>query len=545
MAEAGKAVVLTQDTIDSAEATAAALAPDGAAVLGKDDVERGLRPFARARRAVLGLSNRYDGLDLPHDACRVVVLDGLPNAHSPQERWLGERADAGAALAERVRTRVVQGAGRCTRGPDDFAVVVVRGSDQTRYLNRLDVRAALDPELQAEVAFGWTNSVGQTHDEVMDNVRMFLDHDDAWRTGGEPLIVQARRDARKFPPPGSAGLQAAVDAEVAAWELAYQGEFTGASARMQDAAREAGKGGDAARGYRAFLLYLSAVWLSSAANRAAEHARARQLLRDAAAATPRGQWLRETTPLPGQERAELPAVDQVGVAAVTAALSGRVNPTKIAAANQGTVEDLDQSEHKRYERGLAALGALLGAEASKPAGTGRCDSAWIWGSALWATVEAKSEQDGAKTLPLHDIRQANTQLDQLAHDRRVPHPPPGSPAVIVSERLTVAPDDAAAAAPNLHLTTPRAVLQLALDAQAARGTLVATRRPVSPPAACATTSKTPCASSAAYPARRSSASPTRPSSRSSDTPAPRLRRTGRPEDRDSWPHRKRAARSAA
>lgn len=255
VAEAGKAIVLAQDTTDGAEATAAALAPDGADVLGKDDVEHGLKPFADARQAVLGLANRYDGLDLPHDACRVVVLDGLPNAHSPQERWLGERADAGAALAERVRTRVVQGAGRCTRGPDDFAVVVVRGSDLSRYLNRPDVRAALDPELQAEVAFGWENSAGQSHDDVMVNVRIFLDHDDAWRTGGEPLVVQARRDARKVPPPGSEGLQAAVDAEVAAWELAYQSDFTGASARMQDAAREAGKGGDAARGYRAFLLY--------------------------------------------------------------------------------------------------------------------------------------------------------------------------------------------------------------------------------------------------------------------------------------------------
>ena len=117
---------------------------------------------------------------------------------------------------------------------------------------------------------------------------------------------------------------------------------------------------------------------------------------------------------------------------------------------------------------------MLGAQASKPSGSGRCDSAWEWGAAIWATVEAKSEQDGAKTLPLHDIRQANTQLDQLAHDRGAPHPPPGSPAVIVSDRLTVAPNDAAAAAPNLHLTSKDAVLTLAHDARAAWDELAAT-----------------------------------------------------------------------
>jgi hypothetical protein len=192
VAETGKAIVLAQDTTDGAKATAAALAPHGAAVLGKDDVELGLKPFADARRAVLGLANRCDGLDLPHEACRIVVLDGLPNAHSPQERWLGERADAGAALAERVRTRVVQGAGRCTRGPDDFAVVVVRGADLTRYLNRPDVRAALDPELQAEVAFGWENSTGQAHDDVMDS-RAAARHG---RPGGDQRAACRRRRHR-------------------------------------------------------------------------------------------------------------------------------------------------------------------------------------------------------------------------------------------------------------------------------------------------------------------------------------------------------------
>lgn len=46
--------------------------------------------------------------------------------------------------------------------------------------------------------------------------------------------------------------------------------------------------------------------------------------------------------------------------------------------------------------------------------------------------------------------------------------------MITSERLTAAPDDAAAAAPTLHLTTPQAVLGLAVDTRAAWGALIAT-----------------------------------------------------------------------
>jgi len=47
------------------------------------------------------------------------------------------------------------------------------------------VRAALDPELQAEVESGWENSAGQPHDQIAEFVEVFLEHDEAWRTGGE------------------------------------------------------------------------------------------------------------------------------------------------------------------------------------------------------------------------------------------------------------------------------------------------------------------------------------------------------------------------
>ncbi|MBN9375734.1 MAG: hypothetical protein J0I40_10150 [Cellulomonas sp.] len=127
---------------------------------------------------------------------------------------------------------------------------------------------------------------------------------------------------------------------------------------------------------------------------------------------------------------------------------------------------LGQDEATQYEAGLSQLGSFLGAEAFKPKGQGRCDSAWLWDTAMWMTVEAKSEEHPDGLLPLKDIRQANTQLDQLAADRGMDHPPAGSPAVIVSDRLTVDPAHASAANPNVYLTSTDTVAQVAGDAAA-------------------------------------------------------------------------------
>jgi hypothetical protein len=46
-----------------------------------------------------------------------MLMSGLPTALHLQDRFLGTKLRASEVLHERIRTRVFQGAGRCTRGP--------------------------------------------------------------------------------------------------------------------------------------------------------------------------------------------------------------------------------------------------------------------------------------------------------------------------------------------------------------------------------------------------------------------------------------------
>ena len=458
-----KALVLSQDTIAKTEAAAAALAANGVPVMGRDVLEHGLELFAKSPTGVLGLANRYDGLDLPGRACRIVVLGGKPDAVSLQEKFLSERAEASVALAERLRTRIVQGAGRCTRGPNDYAVVAVLGSDITRYFSRPDNREALEPELQAEVEFGWQNSRGTDPDDVIENVQTFLAHDTDWREQGEPMVAEFRQDAVKVESPAADALGKSAAVEVEAWQLAFRGEWLAASEQLQEAARLVGVGGDDTRGYRGLLLYLSAVWLHLGAQSEAQRGRARALVRQAAAASNRGTWLKEMRELPGSEDVPLIGMDVTAVNAIAARLRGQLRANRINDELSAMREALAQDEATIYEAGLTTMGNYLGASASKPKGQGRCDSAWQWDTAMWMTVEAKSEQHADGLLPLHDVRQANTQLDQLAADSGMDHPPAGSPAIIVSDRLSVDPAHAPAANPNVYLASTETIEQIAGD----------------------------------------------------------------------------------
>ena len=461
--KAGKALVLGTSK-EVAHAAASQLNPSGWPVLTKDDVELDLEAFAAQHQALLALAGRYDGIDLPDDACRLVALHGLPQWAHLQERYLASNLRARAALEERTRTRVVQGAGRATRNPVDHAVVLVQGDDLTRYLSSPILRQALDADLQAEVAFGLENSRGAPADELLVNIDLFLDQGDEWQNNAEPLITEARRHTERQHPPGSTLLAASARHEVEACASAFRSDFVGArDAALRAAAALSGE--DAVRSYRAFWLYLSAVWsLAATASDPNAAKTGMGLLRQAAKATQGTSWLREVetgtqSTLP-EDADDTPAVRQIA-----RRLASRIKRAEVNAAVSRIDRGMSEIEHTKSEPALTELGRLLGAESFKPPGQGRADSVWCWDERVWIAVEAKSEQSPAGEIPLRDVRQANTQLNQLSNDRGVVTPSLAA-VVIVSPRTAVADEAVTAAQPEVHLAHPDSVRQISEAAAA-------------------------------------------------------------------------------
>lgn len=476
---AGKALVLAPRTA-TALADATALAPSGWPVWGTAEITNGLDSFAELEHGICALAARYDGLDLPGDTCRLVVLDEVPDQDSLQERFLQTRARAGAALAARVRTRVVQGAGRCTRGPGDTAIVIIKGAGLSRYLTRPEVIAALDPELQAEVRFGRENSQAATATNVLENVRVFLDQesDDTWRGTAEPILTDYRREMRQEMPRGTTALAVSTESEIRAWAAATVGAWYDAAQAAYKVQEGLANGGWATEGYRVFWMYLEAVWSDEAAAQqgdSAGQAAARALVRRAEEQMGLGSWVRQMAPLPSMQRSALSAVDNVAVSTIAGALlttpDTAAQERELAAMHTG----LSARDPKVYEPALTTLGVFVGAEAWKPTPHGRCDSVWVWGNELWLALEAKSNHEPTGVVPHRDVRQANDQLRLIAADRGVPAPPPNSATVLISPKPGVHSDGINGAEPHVHLVSPAAVLELADDVESAWRDVLARR----------------------------------------------------------------------
>jgi hypothetical protein len=251
---AGRAIVLTPDA-RSADAFKEWISKDHH-VFHAADIEDDLSVFTQKSNALLILTNRYDGIDLPDDDCRLVILFGLPARGDSQERFLAGALGAMDVLQERIRARIVQGAGRATRNAEDFAGVVMLGDDLSSFCTRKDVLNAMRPEVNAEVSFGLENSLDIDSAEMAVNFQSFLAQGEDWADVEEELADRRSEVTRAYPP-GTQELSAAAPHEVAAYHALWQGEIDRSLSHVRSVIDRL-TGGRAPQRYAALWNYLAA-----------------------------------------------------------------------------------------------------------------------------------------------------------------------------------------------------------------------------------------------------------------------------------------------
>ncbi len=130
--------------------------------------------------AKLLLKARYDGVDLPGDTCRVMVIDELPSGIGTLERFLWEKLGLNVVLRSTVASRIVQSFGRISRGMSDYGVVFVTGS-LLDWILIPDNQKLLPEFLQNQLAVGMVLSGNLTEgQEFVDGVNQCLSRDPDW-----------------------------------------------------------------------------------------------------------------------------------------------------------------------------------------------------------------------------------------------------------------------------------------------------------------------------------------------------------------------------
>jgi hypothetical protein len=369
-------------------------------------LEKSKKPFVTAEGAVAVVANRYDGVDLVGDECRLLVVSGLPQSRNLQERFLIAKVGAGSMLQDRVLTRVTQAVGRCTRSATDYAAVVIMGQDLNKFLLQTENRRFFHPEIQDELTFGIDQSKDTTAENFLDNLRIFFEHGDEW-DGVDRLIVESRSAMSQHALPEATKLAAAIPDEIAYQTAIWNGDYIGALEAAKMVLSHLS--GDVLTGYRSFWDYLA----GAAASLAGRDPIARDYYRRAADISITLRWLRGLSEVPGEGVQQ--QKDDTAFGAVIEGLEaeiervGNVTAKRFEAEVKAIIDGLAKNDAKPFEIAQEKLGKLMGYRSGRSADDAAPDPWWCAGDELCIVFEDHTNVDEQNTkapLGANKVRQA-------------------------------------------------------------------------------------------------------------------------------------------
>ena len=429
-------------------------------ILHASNIENSLEPFLKNEKAALLLS-RYDGLDLPDEACRLLVFGGLPSGTNLQEMFLWAKIAASSLLRDRVVTRFTQGVGRCTRSDNDYAVVFLIGRRLVDFILKSENRRILNPELQAELEFGIRNSRDKSIEDFNNLWEAFLSMGDDWEAA-EDAILTLRDNYSRHNDPVSQQLNSVVADEVVYLYAIWSDNFEVAleyARKVADALD-----GDEVKAYRAWWYYLSseaAMALHEVTKEEAYQDTARDLLKRASRCCIGVSWFARLGRSLGPKY-ETPEVDEMSAVAVETireyladlgAIGGRFEQQ----LNQ-IKENIQSPDHKDFHRGLKGLGEMLGFQAEIPEDNAAPDCIWSIGNLVHIVHEAKSEHTPKNPIGVNDIRQAQSHGNWIRANRKC-EDNTEIVCLIESPRTTV-DQEAIVHADSLYHITPRQLKEI-------------------------------------------------------------------------------------
>ena len=122
-----------------------------AQILIGDKVVPGIARLKEEHVGITVLVNRYDGIDLPGNACRVLAIVDLPEVTSYSEIIDGEVLGNSSHNLKRQIERIEQGMGRGVRSNDDYCVVILFGAKLIRRLRSQNGEKLLTSATKAQL----------------------------------------------------------------------------------------------------------------------------------------------------------------------------------------------------------------------------------------------------------------------------------------------------------------------------------------------------------------------------------------------------------
>lgn len=176
------------------------------------------------------LINKYDGVDLPDDACRMLVVDGLPNLKSDYDALIRSINPNDKRIQREQIQKIEQGMGRGVRSNTDYCSVVLMGNKLADVIVNQHGDKYFTPATNAQWKLShnlWDQLVDKTYnpniDEIFSLTNYIFDRDHSWVSTSKMALSNIKYEKSVIIDPMTIALRKAFDRECVE---DYEGSFS-------------------------------------------------------------------------------------------------------------------------------------------------------------------------------------------------------------------------------------------------------------------------------------------------------------------------------
>ena len=200
-------------------------------ILTAENLQTGVGRLKSRSGHLAVMVNKYDGVDLPDGACRLLVLAGVPDTRRLIDRY--EQGVLKASEREQVRQvqRIEQGMGRAIRSNEDYCVVMLMGQRLISHLYATGAVRHFSPATARQLALSTQVSeqiANQGLAAMAEPISDLLGRSSQWVSAARNSLIDVKY-ASSTPIDPTAVLQRK------AFDLARRGRFEGAEKALREA----------------------------------------------------------------------------------------------------------------------------------------------------------------------------------------------------------------------------------------------------------------------------------------------------------------------
>lgn len=354
-----------------------------------DNVQTTVDELRKQHVGLVVLVNRYDGIDLPNAACRVLIIDEPPQVVGLIDRIEMAQIEGTHQAEVREIQKVEQGMGRAIRGVDDWCLVMLVGGRLSRLTGIPKLQSYFSQATQAQLELS-RQITKQILDEPLDRIKeaveIIFSRDRGWISASRACIASQR-------PKQPQAIEHSVSHLRAAFDLACVKKFHEAARAVDVAIEQASEGK-----MKGMLM-----------QRKAEYTWHFDKLSSQKLLSSGLKFNRSITPPEsGIDYGRINAARAEQAVAIREKICSWPEPREFILELKSTLSDLmwDEDRTKRFESAVDWLGQFLGFSTQRPDHLYRNgpDNLWALGDGSFLVIECKSGATG-DSIKRSDIEQ--------------------------------------------------------------------------------------------------------------------------------------------